>query len=1200
MTDHEPYTPTYRDEIALTRHFVSVLEEKLAGRDSTRRANVHPLDWCHLGVIGPAKLATTPVQLDATGIETGDAEDDASSAAYAPASGTAPVSDAEGSKSNEAGSPSDTKPGPSTADTESSGNQSSGDDSGPTVERGNNNDGVRRPPSAIGFEILVQPDASGVIELSIDAEFCFFTKHLPNLKEQTTILGTGASIGAPLAEMVQRWPLRVEGVVFRISGNASATYNDGGAIQATLEDALRLAFDRPDVEREWRSTRPKVDREDYLANEVAFQAYLTSLTVGLSVDRWPMHASLEVRATPRQDGKVRVGCYLRNETQETPPLTKGKGLKDAFKIIGDVSIAATLQKGELHPIEILPVPQDYQYDRRVWAVGHNTSVRADLEARTIHTAALAAYEQPRIATRDVVPAQFASLAGDPIGVLDAIYRAMCEYDIDWKQRIIDQNQLQLDAAALLECRRDHAGFQDEIRRFACGIATLKADNRLLVAFQATNRIFGRLAKGYDSWRLFQIVFIVTQLTALAVREGVVEGEFPAGVSRDWKDALDWGDVLWFRTGGGKTEAYLGLACCAMLYDRLRGKRFGVTAWLRFPLRMLSIQQLQRAMRVVWETESERKVVLGDEADQSAPIRLGYFVGGTTTPNSLSAEYLGTLTTDESVEWLRVVPDCPACNGRNTVKVKADVKDIRFHHVCSACNAELPLDISDDEVYRHLPTLILGTIDKMATVGQQPKFGMLWGGAKWKCPQHGYAFGDYCTAFGCKVTDKKLRKKVRPYDAAPALHIQDELHLLQEELGAFAGHYETLIRYCEGVVGGKPSKVVAATATIEGFENQVRHLYGVKDARRFPGRGYDKQSSFYAEPDRDEFGEPKTARMFVAFKSPSMPPADASAFCTEILHTEIGSLFANPSSAMAFLPDAKTPEDVAALLKYYTTTLNYVGSLAKGSRVSQALNDVASSVRPGTRDLNVEYHSSRSTSAEVADVVHRIENPPDWDSTNFLDALVATSMISHGVDLERVNLMTMDGVPEETAEYIQASSRSGRRHVGMVIVVLAGFSLRAASIYHRFLEYHQHLDRMVSPVPVNRFAKYAAQRTLPGVVLGLTFGLHAAQSGRGNLNKRNEVADLLNSLGPTFLRQVKEAYSIGSQVYDERLERALAEALENRLNIVTRSIRNSNEKLVKDAVKPAPMTSLRDVEAGVPFWPDQADSRLLPFVQRTKD
>jgi hypothetical protein len=295
--------------------------------------------------------------------------------------------------------------------------------------------------------------------------------------------------------------------------------------------------------------------------------------------------------------------------------------------------------------------------------------------------------------------------------------------------------------------------------------------------------------------------------------------------------------------------------------------------------------------------------------------------------------------------------------------------------------------------------------------------------------------------------------------------------------------------------------------------------------------------------------------------------------------------------------------VATLLNYYSTTLNYVGSLSRGSRVSEALQQSAAKIRPSqaavSRDLSVEYHSSRSTSAEVANLVHRVENPPRWDDVAFLDALVATNMISHGVDLERVNLMTMDGVPEETAEYIQASSRSGRKHVGIVIVVLAGYSLRATSIYHRFMEYHQHLDRMVSPVPVNRFAKYAAQRTLPGVALGLLYGKHAASTGNSGLNKRNEVAQLLARLGPAFFQEAQRAYFLGQSVYDDRLERSLTETLRDQLDVFEMSVRNSHEQNVRDAVRPQPMMSLRDVEAGVPFWA-QADSRLLAFVQKTRE
>src|SRR4029453_13470305 len=127
---------------------------------------------------------------------------------------------------------------------------------------------------------------------------------------------------------------------------------------------------------------------------------------------------------------------------------------------------------------------------------------------------------------------------------------------------------------------------------------------------------------------------------LAVREGITEGEWPKGVRRTWADALEWADVLWFPTGGGKTEAYLGLISCAALYDRLRGKHFGVTAWLRFPLRMLTVQQLQRAAIVLWETEQEGRQILGEATRLSDPISLGYFVGRSSTPNQLRANDTG--------------------------------------------------------------------------------------------------------------------------------------------------------------------------------------------------------------------------------------------------------------------------------------------------------------------------------------------------------------------------------------------------------------------------------------------------------------------------------------------------------------------------------------------------------------------------------
>ncbi|WP_157726994.1 hypothetical protein [Burkholderia pseudomallei] len=375
-----PYVPTYRDELALVRHLIGVLEEKLAGRDSVRRVNTHPLDWCHLGILGPVKGGHHPVELEAEQVEA-DADQTESALHSAPASTATPKVAAA--------------PAPKAA--------SEADEGEPVraqVEGTEDIQGTRRPPSALGFEILLKPDEQGLIEIAVDASFCIFSKHLPTLKEQSSVLESGVSAGAPLVEVVQRWPIQVPGVVFRVNVLERRSVHDDGVVQAELDRTVAQAASRADAERIWPGNRPKLTNPDVLKNEANFTAHLSSLTGGLQVDRSNLEGSLELRVSPRPDGLVRVGCYICNDTPETARDVKGRGLKDAFLIMGDATLHAAVNVGELHPIEILPVPQDYQYDRQVWAVGHNASVRVNQETKEIKTAALAQFEQIRIATVD--------------------------------------------------------------------------------------------------------------------------------------------------------------------------------------------------------------------------------------------------------------------------------------------------------------------------------------------------------------------------------------------------------------------------------------------------------------------------------------------------------------------------------------------------------------------------------------------------------------------------------------------------------------------------------------------------------------------------------------------------------------------------------------------------------------------------------
>lgn len=1164
----------YRDEKRIVDYFLNLLENRLSGRDLLRVINRQPVDVCHLGVLGPWHHEVDEPDSPEDGEVVEAEENQQQEEQESQVQNRVPVA------SNNQGQ----------RETGVESNRGS-------VDGNEDHDYTRRPPSSQGFEILVQPEDDEV-EIEVGVHFAIYTKHLPTLKEQRESLGGSSDELAPegdmtLAEVCERRNVDVSGLRFRIRKSSPYKIDDRGAVQQVLDTVIAEAMSSPDILPIFPTT-PKVPAE-IMTSEPAFQAWLQANTQGLSVARPTIRASLETHVHPQYDN-LRISSYLRNNTQRGTKRTE-----DNYNILADVRLTVRIIRGILRPVEILPIPEDYQYDRSVWAVGHNTSVEVSEDRRSVETRALARFEQPRLTTQSDPPARFDDLVKAPFDVLEKIYQAMEAYAERW-EGVISSNSLGLDPDALEECQKDLEGFRREAERFACGIAALEADERLLRAFSGMNQVMGRLAKGYDCWRLFQIVFIVTQLPSLALREGKKHGEWPKGVERNWAGDLEWGDVLWFATGGGKTEAYLGLVCCAMLYDRLRGKSLGITAWLRFPLRMLSVQQLQRAMRMVWEAEKERQSLLGAEAELSDPIRLGYLVGGTTTPNQLNDYFFQRHSDAESCENYAVVPDCPACGEEGAVRAIPDPNNSRIRHICQECHTQLPLVVSDEEVYRYLPSLIIGTIDKMATVGLQPKFGILWSGPKWCCPKHGYGLGEYCL-YGCNVKPKQ-RRTIVVYDPGPSFHIQDELHLLQEELGAFAGHYETLTRQCEKLTSSQPAKIVAATATIQGFEHQVRHLYGVKGARRFPGRGYDRYESFYAtlEKDPDVPGKPKTSRVFVAFRPASGSPSDAAAQCTKILHEAIGSLIDEPYGALAAIPTVPSGDSKALreLLFYYSATLSYVGSLTGGTRVKDLLLGVAQTVYQGIRSLNVEYLSSRSSSSEVSTVIHRMDQPPQWEDPFHLDSIVATNMISHGVDLERINMMVMDRFPAETAEYIQASSRSGRKKVGLVVVVLPSYNMRAISIYNRFREYHQHLDRMVSPVPVNRFAKYAIHRTIPGVLSGLLFG---AMCPGNNTMKYQYLRDALNWID-THKQEVEEklraAYALGEDIYEGDLEDAMSDSMIECLESLLVTMRPSQERRLTDSMRPKPMTSLRDVDRGIPFYPESRDPYFLGWFRRGGD
>jgi hypothetical protein len=1172
--------------MVITTYFLERLEIYLAGRGEPECLDHLPGDKYHLGVLAPWRnTGDSMSQPDETVEEDEKAPDPDGNTDKGKVIAAAPSS-----------------PGSSTSgEDESASGDEQPDIENEDAERLNREDILNRrgAPSALGAEFMVLLPENNTVRLNFDVRFSIYTRRFPTWSQQMRhdqgggVTPPGAGKGTiSIRDRYVRHDIILEPIPIELRPDRKPD-RVTEPFKEKIDEVLNVEKGLPDV---WRKLTRSTIAVSALNDKDSYDQAIARLRA-FEIDLPLLKAYLDIRTASMQDGKLRVGAYVVNGTP-----AERTASANAARFLIDVQIVCRLESGELIPVEIVSAPEDYQYDPRIWAIGQGCAVDVDLGQSIIRTQGLAKYDQPRLTTKDDPPALFAALKTDPIPLLRQIHTRMKDYASDWEQKL-RTGELGLEGAELDACQDDLAAFRAEINRFLAGVDALDKEPRLLEAFRGMHRVFERagVLRGIDRWRLFQLGFIVTQLPSLAVREGAVTS-----------DTLEYADVLWFPTGGGKTEAYLGLISCALLYDRLRGKTAGVTAWLRFPLRMLSVQQLQRAVRVLYETEQERQTLLGDQSANSDPISLGYFVGKGSTPNQLANTSwagqwkLSELTARKEIrEKLRLTRVCPRCN-ESKVEVEVDAAELRIRHVCSGCRLDLNIYVSDDEIYRYLPSVLIGTVDKLASVAWRQQFSHLWGGASWQCPKHGYASGRYCIVFGCDVKEA-ARLPLQLRDPVPALQIQDELHLLREELGTFASHYETLSAACEKR-SWQPSKILAATATVEGVDRQTRHLYGLR-ARRFPSRGYMLGESFYAQYAKEDGGG-KIARRYVAFRSQFLRSPEASTRVLSFLHDEIRNLYQQlqdqGAAAVADkvgLLDARDETEVLALMNNYDTTLTYVNSKPDGGRIKRTLDDLISRhvPRAGDRQIESVYLSGGSTMDEIAETVDKLERPPaDWKDPYRLDAVVGTSLISHGVDVTRFNLMVMSGMPGRTAEYIQSSSRSGRQNVGIIIVALSPWLLRDQSLYHRFIPYHQNMDRLVEPVPINRFSRFAVERTMPGMLAGMLNAYWAPQINR-DLARVNAVTRALDEglLTEDDLRnQILEAFAVGNIVYSQGLRAALEERVKERFRAEIRSIRapGSADK-VTDALTRKPMSSLRDVDDPVPFDARENTYFMLRWIDR---
>jgi hypothetical protein len=744
--------------------------------------------------------------------------------------------------------------------------------------------------------------------------------------------------------------------------------------------------------------------------------------------------------------------------------------------------------GEFTEYILTTIPEDYRYDQKIWGKGQNCSVEVDdkKDPKKIKTTAVPKKQLYRFVHNqehsDLVSLDNLS-SGNVLDYLKDLEEEMGKYLSRWRRSKRREMKGKLSEDELESYDKAADRFEEEIENFSRGLDALdKKDVRR--AFKLMNEAFKKRDDEIESWRLFQIVFIVSNLGSIASRE-----------HDDIEDRSEEAEVLWFPTGGGKTEAYQGLIVTALFFDRIRGKNQGVSSWIRFPLRLLGKQQKERMLGILLEAEEIRKNELDGKGEE---FSLGYYVGGQDTPNKICSPENDDCDNDLSKKFkeshervkedCKVLDNCPKCEGNVRVEYKEDLNSV-FHYCDGDCEIEkIPLHVTDNDIYRYVPSVLLGTLDKITISGLTPKFTNLLGNFTSKCPLHNYGYSGKCSegnTIGCDYEDKNELKHVdeEVYDPVPTLHLIDEVHLLEEELGVFAAHYETLYQKLCELIGGETPKVITSTATISNYEQQMDELF-CKEANRFPVEGPTLGESFYGEKKdgREDDIEEIPERKYFGITPYNKTHIYAVLDLVKYMHESVRDL--RNKEADEFDIDIDNERKREILQMYELSIVYFLKKTGKDRFRRSIRNQIKREMKQEGYDdpITVEQLTGDVDDLGILDDLKNAEG--EFEERD--DCITATSFISHGIDIDRFNNMFFFGFPSETFQYIQSSSRVGRDEEipGFVVDIFKPFQERDKHRFKYFEKTHEYLRRLVEPISIDRWSKRGIDETFPGIFQGL--------------------------------------------------------------------------------------------------------------------
>lgn len=954
--------------------------------------------------------------------------------------------------------------------------------------------------------------------------------------------------------------------------------------------------------------------------------------------------------TPR---KIPVNAWLF-QTQ----LTVDAGGDAAFLPVHDVME----DDRDEHDDEVRRLALQYR-DSLEFAIGRTCSadweaVEGARRAHQVSTTWLPTSETPQTRAREIAEAELDMVAlsqVDPAGVRDALTPIVEGYD-EWltgeqqKARALPTHMRDEADEAIHEARRVHQQLADGVEHLATDadalrcfrfmnqvmadqriqtqVAELRAQDPTLSRSAAREQVLARTDVPPHSWRTFQLAFILMQLPSLTD---------PAAERRSSPKATAKAELLFFPTGGGKTEAYLGLAAYTFAIRRLQGVidspdgpldgGAGVSVLMRYTLRLLTSQQFQRATALMCAAEMARR----EDPDTwgTEPFRIGLWVGTDVSPKRYdeAAEQLGKVNRGLGHRLTVLqVQRCPWCGTmigpENVLPIDAER---RVHVYCGDDLAECPFSLGgeteeglpiltvDEEIYRLVPAFVIATVDKFARLAREGEAAALFGYVSRRCDRHGYVHPDYRQ---CDLKDgsKHPAKGDAPAAAVhparrlrpPDLIIQDELHLITGALGTTVGLFEVAIETMASwrASDGRPVRpmIVASTATVRNAADQVRNLYG-RGVTIFPPQVLNVEDTFFSE--EIPVGEEAPGRRYVGVSTTGVRLTNAEIRVAEVLMSGAQHLMDTSGDAadpyMTLVGYFNATRELAGMARFMGDDIQTV--LSKGRpwtglprrngtdfgslHVAELTSRVSSADITTTLDqMSVRFNESFDSTAGKArlrEMREAGERPPKREVNPF-DAVLATSMLQVGVDVTRLGLMMMVGQPKNTAEYIQASSRVGRSSNRPGLVVSLGNWARPRDLAHfeQFRHYHETFYSQVEALSVTPFSQTSIERGVDGLLVGAARVLDAGrrdglspeqEAGRVD-SERDLVEEIIERLAVRARRAGGEAAEV---LIRQRLMNRLDHWTKRRTFLLKQGKELVYEKATKDGVGPL-MRSAEDARA----------------------